>query len=181
MVQPAESRKGVNLAFTRGENFCSTTCWRVLRKSKMSAVLVIVERARSSYSHDCAGKTSFCLFLRAVHEEGRPGAASPSGAPPRYIRATVEEYPNAPWAQYLAAYPPRMYLSFDDPKQHALVTEFNNKVRSSQLARAPGQTAIPLYYKWPSGNCVITIDYSTPDENLEIVRAYLEKYPSSIP
>jgi|SRR5215469_1979802 len=29
MVQPAESRKGLNLAFTRRANFCCTTCWRV--------------------------------------------------------------------------------------------------------------------------------------------------------
>jgi len=31
---------------------------------------------------------------------------------------------------------------------------------------------------WPSGNCVVTVDYRTSDENLDIVRAYLEKYPS---
>ena len=43
MVQPAESRKGLNLAFTRRANFCRPTCWRVLRESKMSSVLVIVE------------------------------------------------------------------------------------------------------------------------------------------
>ena len=28
MVQRAESRKGLNLAFTRRANFCGTTCWR---------------------------------------------------------------------------------------------------------------------------------------------------------
>ena len=43
MVQPAESRKGLNLAFTRRANFCRPTSWRVLRESKMSSVLVIVE------------------------------------------------------------------------------------------------------------------------------------------
>src|SRR5882724_8763035 len=42
MVQPAESRKGLNLAFTLA-NFCRPTCWRVLRESQMSPVLVIVE------------------------------------------------------------------------------------------------------------------------------------------
>jgi len=46
MVQPAESRKGLNLAFTFRENFCSTTCGRVLREPKMSAVMVIVEEVR---------------------------------------------------------------------------------------------------------------------------------------
>ena len=44
MVEPAESREGLNLAFTRSANFCRPTCWRVLRESKMSSVLVIVGR-----------------------------------------------------------------------------------------------------------------------------------------
>ena len=48
MVQPAESRKGLNLAFTFSENFCSTTCERVLREPKMSAVMVIVEEVRQT-------------------------------------------------------------------------------------------------------------------------------------
>jgi hypothetical protein len=90
-------------------------------------------------------------------------------------------YPNSAWAQYFAEYPQRVYISPDDPKLHALVTQFNNKVRSSQLERSPGQTWNLLYYMWPSGNCVVTVDYYTPDENLEIMRAYVEKYPSSIP
>jgi len=43
MVEPAQSREGLNLAFTRKANFCCTTCWSVLRKSKMSPVLMVVE------------------------------------------------------------------------------------------------------------------------------------------
>jgi len=43
MVQPAESRQGLNMAFTRRADFCRPTCWRVLRESKMSPILVIVE------------------------------------------------------------------------------------------------------------------------------------------
>jgi len=44
MVQPAESRKGLNLALARRANFCSTTCWRVLRESKMRPVLMVIEQ-----------------------------------------------------------------------------------------------------------------------------------------
>src|SRR6516225_4689506 len=44
MVKPAESRKGLNLAFTGRANFCCTTCWRVLRQSKMSPVLMVVKQ-----------------------------------------------------------------------------------------------------------------------------------------
>src|ERR1700732_218688 len=46
MVQPAESRKGVNLAFSLRANCCRPTRWRVLRESKMRPVLVIVEQVR---------------------------------------------------------------------------------------------------------------------------------------
>src|SRR6202011_3666252 len=44
MVQAAESRKGLNRVFSLRANFCRPTCWRVLRESKMSPVLVIVEQ-----------------------------------------------------------------------------------------------------------------------------------------
>jgi hypothetical protein len=43
MVQAAESRKGLNLAFRLRASCYSATCWRVLRKSEMSPVLVVVE------------------------------------------------------------------------------------------------------------------------------------------
>ncbi len=46
MVQPAESRQGLNLAFTLRANFCRPTCWRVLRESEVSPVLMIVEQVR---------------------------------------------------------------------------------------------------------------------------------------
>src|SRR6516162_9907304 len=52
MVQPAESRKGLNLAFTRRANFCCTTCWRVLRQSKMSSVLMVVEQVGRQQSFE---------------------------------------------------------------------------------------------------------------------------------
>ena len=44
IVQPAERRKGLNLAFTGRANFCCTTCWRVLRQSRMRPVLMVIEQ-----------------------------------------------------------------------------------------------------------------------------------------
>jgi hypothetical protein len=38
MVQATESRKGLNLPFTRRANFCRPTCWRVVRESEMRSV-----------------------------------------------------------------------------------------------------------------------------------------------
>ena len=52
MVQPAESRKGLNLASTRRANFCCTTCWRVLRESKMRPVLMVIEQVRRHQSFE---------------------------------------------------------------------------------------------------------------------------------
>jgi hypothetical protein len=44
MVQPSESRQGLNLVFTRRADFCRPSCWRVLREPEMRAILVIVEQ-----------------------------------------------------------------------------------------------------------------------------------------
>src|SRR5207344_1747212 len=44
MVQATESRKGLNLPFTRRANFCRPTYWRVLGESEMRPVLVIIEQ-----------------------------------------------------------------------------------------------------------------------------------------
>ena len=44
MLQATESRKGLNLPFTRRAHFCRPTCWRVLSESEMRPVLVIIEQ-----------------------------------------------------------------------------------------------------------------------------------------
>src|SRR5690349_17428851 len=44
MVQPAESRKGLNRIFSLRANCCRPTCWRVLCESEMRPVLVVVEQ-----------------------------------------------------------------------------------------------------------------------------------------
>jgi hypothetical protein len=94
------------------------------------------------------------------------------------IAVSVEQYPNSEWARYFAKYPPRIYNSFDDPKHHAVVTKFQSRVRSN-LLEDPG-VAVPLYYMWPSGDFLVTVTYNGSHENEEILRMYLEKYPSSI-
>jgi hypothetical protein len=132
-------------------------------------------------SHEKGFESAGSVYFRALYTKTGEQVLQGPVAPKQYISVVVQQYPNSAWAQYFAEYPQNIYVSPDDPKVHALVTQFNNKVRSSQVERPPGQTSIPLYYMWPSGNCVVTVDYRTSDENLEIVRAYLEKYPSSIP
>ena len=135
-----------------------------------------VEMVSHEKGFEKPGDMSFSAFYTKT---GEPVPQPP--APGQYVWVIVQQYPNSAWAQYFAEYPPNRYNSFDNPKQHAIVVQFNSRVRSNQLERSPGQTWYPLYYIWPCGNYVITVEYHTSDENLVIVRAYLEKYPSSIP
>src|SRR5580704_16768780 len=46
MVQPAESREGLNLAFSLRANRSRPTCGRVLREAEMCPVLMVVEQIR---------------------------------------------------------------------------------------------------------------------------------------
>ena len=46
MVQPAESRKGLNLAFSLRVNFYRPTCWRVLREAEVRPALMVIEQVR---------------------------------------------------------------------------------------------------------------------------------------
>lgn len=131
-------------------------------------------------SHEKGFERPGGMYFSAFYTKtGEPAPQALLGSA-QYVWVIVQQYPNSAWAQYFAEYPANKYNSFDDPKQHAIVVQFNNKVRSNQLERSPGQTWYPLYYIWPSDSCIVTVEYHTPDENLEVVRAYLEKYPSSI-
>ena len=131
-------------------------------------------------SHEKGFERPADLSFQTFYTKTGEAVSQLSRAPGQYVWVIVQQYPNSAWAQYLAEYPPNRYNSFDNPKQHAIVVQFNNRVRSNQLERSPGETWVALYYIWPSGNCVITVEYHTSDESLDIVRAYLEKYPSSI-
>ena len=46
MVQPAESRKGLNPAFSLRANFFGPTRWSVFREAEMCPVLVVIEQVR---------------------------------------------------------------------------------------------------------------------------------------
>jgi hypothetical protein len=132
-------------------------------------------------SHEKGFERPGSMYFSTLYTKTGEPVPQPPLAPGQSVWVIAQQYPNSAWAQYFAEYPPNRYNSFDNPKQHAIVVQFNNRVRSNQLERSPGQTWYPLYYMWPSGNCVITVEHHTLDENLEVVRAYLEKYPSSIP
>src|SRR2546430_16766315 len=74
MVQPAESRQGLNLACTRTADFCRPTCWRVLREPKMRPVLVIVVQVSQWPKTNRASSTlSLRMFLEGLSPSGSIG------------------------------------------------------------------------------------------------------------
>jgi hypothetical protein len=79
MVEPAESREGLNLAFTRSANFCRPTCWRVLRESKMSSVLVKTLRL-GRIARICAAVCRAMLLAVAAQSKERRDFASHGSA-----------------------------------------------------------------------------------------------------
>jgi hypothetical protein len=97
---------------------------------------------------------------------------------PYAVLVSVEQYPNTEWALYLAKYRTSSYYSSDNPKQHAVVTKFQNKVRSNVLEDSSirGQ----VYYMWPSGDNVVKVLYNRHPEIEAVLQAYLDKYPSSL-
>src|SRR5262249_21822310 len=105
-------------------------------------------------SHEKNFEMPSSMYFRTLYTKTGESVPQLPGAPRRYISVIVQQYPASAWAQYFAEYPPNMAISPDDPKQHALVTQFNNKVRSSQLTRPPDQTPIPLSYMSPTGTFV---------------------------
>src|SRR5260370_40742871 len=78
MVQAIESRKGLNLPFTRRANFCRPTCWRVLRESEMRPVLVIqldnatpiILNREKSVTFGTLGTLALWLFTKPSPEIG---------------------------------------------------------------------------------------------------------------
>lgn len=95
---------------------------------------------------------------------------------PGSVSVSVQQYPNVAWAVYLAKYPLNIVNLFNDPKNPALITKFQNKIWSNVFRIGP---AVPLYYIWASGNDVVTITYNSPNENNdEFLKVYLQRYPS---
>src|SRR5215469_4125210 len=82
MVQPAESRKGLNLAVAHRANFCSTTSWRVLRESKMRPVLMVIEQV--------GRHQSFEMLLRIWISRGAPDPSRDT--PFRDIETQLEQF-----------------------------------------------------------------------------------------
>jgi len=130
-------------------------------------------------SHEKGGQHPGSHYYAATYFKSGDADRTPTGPAPK-IYVSVEQYPTAEWAQYLAEYPQNIALLFDNPKQHAVVTKLNAKMRTNQLEQPAGVHWFSVYYMWPSGPYVVWVQGYTLDENVEFLRPYLTKYPSSI-
>ena len=130
-----------------------------------------VEMQSNEKDAQLPGDYEFAVTYKSSREPPPPASTE-------WVAVTVRQYPTPQWAQYLGDYPPRVYNPFDDPKHHALITKFRNKVRTNFFERYP-PGAVSLYYTWPSAKCVVTITYNL-NEYDDFLRLYMEKYPSSI-
>lgn len=78
MVQPAESRQGLNLAYSCRANFCRPTCWRVLCEPEMRPVLLIqldnatpiILNREKSVTSGTLGTLALWLFTKPSPEMG---------------------------------------------------------------------------------------------------------------
>ena len=93
---------------------------------------------------------------------------------PGVLTVTIDQYPNPAWARYEAKYQNNPNM----PDYVTIVTKFGQRiyVNSSQWDSKVGG----LIFDWPSGTAFVHLSYVGTDINEEILKRYLEKYPSSL-
>jgi hypothetical protein len=87
------------------------------------------------------------------------------------VMVTVMQYPNQEWAHFRAA---RFNPAITDPKYVTTETRFGNRVVVDRSVLGS------LHLVWSSGTFVVTMQYESPEREGELLRRYLEKYPSSL-
>jgi hypothetical protein len=134
--------------------------------------------SKRSYPPDVAAywpqEMDFTVEYGAKKDELAP---HPGGMP---VSVWVYQLPNEDWALYFAKHSPMPSLV---PKNRSLVLslvkKYGNRVVIDRQFRDPDESGKLLYF-WPSGKNFITIVYYSPVLNEELLRRYLEKYPSSL-
>jgi hypothetical protein len=86
-----------------------------------------VLKSSEMVSHEKGFESAGSVYFRALYTKTGEQVLQGPVAPKQYISAVVQQYPNSAWAQYFAEYPQTMYISPDDPKMHALVTQFQQQ------------------------------------------------------
>ena len=140
MVQPAESRKGLNLALARRANFCCTTCWRVLRESKMRPVLMVIEQVRRHQSFEMP-------LIQDDHVVQQVSSAT------SYQRSATPFCHGQPKAVRVGSLP--MSLTAESTSAPNFASRSNSKVRQSlSLSRGPSN-----WTTWTTGLFAVVVGF----------------------
>ena len=93
----------------------------------------------------------------------------------------VQRFPNNAWPLYFAKWSPNPgFLREENPDLVLTrVRKFKNRVVIDRQFRSPDETG-KLWFFWPSGNNMVNIIYVWKAVEEELLRRYLEKYPSSL-
>src|SRR6185437_12041530 len=94
------------------------------------------------------------------------------------VSVSVTQYPNSQWATYALKDVPIPNAGIDYAKYVQTVTTLGSPILVNTAWRSKTGTG-DLYYYWSSGNNLVVIVFHYA-ENDEFIRAYLEKYPSSL-
>jgi hypothetical protein len=87
------------------------------------------------------------------------------------VVVAVEQYPNSAWARYKAKYPSAGLFPWNE---FATITKSENRIyKDSSLGGV-------LVFHWPSDALAVTVRYQGSQIEEDLLRRYLEKYPSSL-
>lgn len=98
-----------------------------------------------------------------------------------FVVVDVWQYPNEAWPLYYATWSPVPdILQHGDPELDITrVKKFGNKVVMNRQYRSPDETG-HLWFYWPSGKNLVSITYLSKVIDEEVLRRYLERFPSSL-
>lgn len=99
---------------------------------------------------------------------------------PRTVVVEVQQFPSEAWPLYFAKWSPMPHvLSIERDLVLKRVSKFNHQVVVDTQFRFPDESG-KLWYFWPSGKTLVSVTYGSRVVEEELLRRYLEKYPSSL-
>jgi hypothetical protein len=100
---------------------------------------------------------------------------------PPPVTVEVRQFPDEAWAQFFAKWSPNPeLLRRGDPNLDMTpVQKFGNRIVMDRQHRSPDESGM-LWFFWPSVKDFVVVYYRSKTIEEEVLRRYLEKYPSSL-
>ena len=98
-----------------------------------------------------------------------------------FVIVEVTQYPNEAWPLYFAKWSPvpDILQHLDPELDITRVKKFENRVVMNRQYRSPDDTG-RLWFYWPSGKNLVSIMCGSNAVYEEVLRRYLERFPSSL-